>query len=170
MFFDKSIYSPDLLCVERDKYSSHPEVLLFLLFAFLVIVSYFFTDVKVWGHKTESMLDIWSFAHIATGITVSSIAISLRRICFHPLLLLLLLVVAWEVYEPYAETIMHHVIVQWFGGTEHWINRGLVDPMCAILGFYLVKKYPRVLPYSRLFSFCFLFLHIVIFQDSMYFH
>ncbi len=170
MNFVKSIYSPELLNLERYKYPPHPEVLLFLILVFLVSVSYLFTDVKVWGHKTESMLDIWSFAHIATGITVSSIAINLRKVCFHPLLLLLLLVVAWEVYEPYAETIMYHVIVQWFGGTEHWINRGLVDPMCAILGFYIVKNNPSILPYARLFSFCFLFLHVAILQDSMYFH
>ena len=170
MNFVKSIYSSDLLLKEKEEYSYYPELILCLVFLGAVLVSYTFTDVKVWGHKTESIMDIWSIVHIATGISISGILINLRKICPTPLVILMVIVGYWEIYEPYFETVVHPIIVEWFGGTEHWINRGFADPMCAFFGFYIVKRHPGILPYVRIFSFIFLFFHIVVLQNSMYFH
>ncbi len=164
MLLDKSIINN-----ERHNYPPYPELMMLSVLGILVLVFCNVVPVQIWGHKTISVFDIWTIQHVVSGMTVSYITIGMRNKFFHPLALMLLFVITWEVWEHYGETVTPPAIMAWFGGTEHWVNRMIADPMAAILGFYLIKTHPYMISYARYFSIVFIGFHLVV-GSSMYFH
>lgn len=156
---------------ERYNYNFIPEASLLLLCGLCLFLTYFITQgVLLYGHKEISMIDIWTFEHIITGMIISHFSIGIRYRFYHPLALLLIIEFGWEVIEHYLETTSPEIIIAWFGGVEHWTNRIIADPMATILGFLIIKQFPHMISYARYISICFLSFHIFIAQNSMYFH
>lgn len=140
---------------------------------------------KIWGHKTEAMFDLWSIKHFLMGIALTATAYFIIKIIFKKdtlseparkklsLVIVLLLSISWEMVEHYLEqNLFGKVITDWFAGTEHWTNRIFGDNLLVLLGWFVYhKNHGKILLwFEKIFSFAFLFVHIVIFPNSMYLH
>lgn len=160
----------EIIFSERKKYTFKPELFI-LFFGFLLcIVAWLTTEnLNLFGHKSTSIFDIWTFAHISTGAILSVIIISLRKVnIHHPIILLLLISSTWEIIEHYLETIGIPVIENWFGGQETLINRLIGDQLSLVIGFTIIKYKPKLFPFALVIALGILFLHIFL-GDSMYF-
>lgn len=162
--FDKSI-----LMNERHNYNFLPEFLLMVILTSLIGAVYLSIPVEIWGFKDVAVFDVWTFEHVASGMVISSFAISQRKWFFHPIALTLLISFGWEMVEHYIETQSYPLLMDWFAGTEHWANRIVADQLAVLIGFTLVKAFPEKLFWARMFSFVFVLGHIVL-GTSMYFH
>jgi len=167
--FDKSIIQR-----ERYQYNFLPEVQLMIFLGLVLTLSYcvlpiFGSSVKVWGYKDEAIFDIWTVEHVASGMGVAYFAILQRKWFHHPIALLILICVFWELTEHYLETQSFEALMFWFAGTEHWMNRILSDQLAVLLGFTIIKAFPQLISHARVFSICFVGLHIWL-GSSMYFH
>jgi len=148
----------------------------------------------IWGLKTTSMFDAWSFDHFLNGLALGTSVLIfnkeyLGRAIFnlkdnslstqyinglkyrYDLILLLLMSYFWEAVEHYLETgALGKTIEYWLQGVEFWPNRLIADPLLLILGYLVVKKWPRLVWPARTICFVWLFVHIFIFPHSMYLH
>jgi len=148
----------------------------------------------IWGLKTISIFDVWTFEHILTGISVGTGVIisnrkslgeifnSVKDKIFHPhklnlilykydIIFLLFIAYIWETLEHYIETgLMGQWLMQWFAGVEFWPNRLISDPLMLVLGYFLAKKFPVLVWPARVLSLLWIVVHLWIFQDSMYLH
>ncbi len=134
----------------------------------------------IWGHKTDSFLDVWSIEHLVMGISLGSLYFLAQRLGLSKLMLpetsnriilILLISFIWETIEHYLETGMAGAGVEtWFAGVEHWSNRLISDHLMVIIGVMIYSYFPLLLWPARIFSVLWLFVHIFIFQDSMYLH
>jgi len=148
----------------------------------------------IWGIKTQAIFDVWSIEHILTGIsigtgvilhnnkTLGSLILNLKEKIIQPnkinilkykydLILLLFLAYIWETLEHYLETgLLGYRVEYWFQGVEFWPNRLLADPLMLILGYLIVKKFPKLVWPARIIIVIWLFVHIFIFPHSMYLH
>ena len=132
------------------------------------LVAWVISDVSLFGHKQNSIFDVWTITHIATGAVLAYITISLRVINFHhPIMLLLLVSFGWEIIEHYIELSEIAVVSSWFAGQESFFNRLIADQVAVIFGFLLIKWEPRLLLPAMLVALGILGLHIWT-GDSMF--
>jgi hypothetical protein len=141
----------------------------------------------IWGLKTVAMLDAWSFEHLLSGMALGSRVrksnlahfqrhypegvikeATQRRMDYGGVLLLGVL---WEVLEHYLEEgLTGEVIGYWFQGVEFWSNRLVADPLLLLMGYWVVRRYPRLILPARAFSLIWLLVHVFVFPHSMYLH
>ena len=167
--FDKSI-----ILRERNHYNFIPEakmiITLILVITFVyLLLPLFGKSVSIWGYKDEAIFDIWTVEHVVSGMGVAYFAILQRKWFQHPIALLILICAFWELTEHYLETQSFEILMDWFAGTEHWMNRILSDQLAVLLGFTLIKAFPNLISYARFFSICFVGFHVWL-GSSMYFH
>lgn len=141
----------------------------------------------LWGLKTTAMFDVWSFEHIFSGISTGhsvkkenrrhlkkhypNIKFNNKTIIRIDLIFVLLLAYIWETLEHYLEEgIAGEVVQNWFAGVEYWPNRFIFDPLMLVFGYYIAKKYPKLVLPARTLSIAWLLVHIFIFPDSMFLH
>ncbi|MEO5511754.1 MAG: hypothetical protein ABIS27_14075 [Longimicrobiales bacterium] len=86
------------------------------------------------------------------------------------IVLLLLLSFMWESAEHYLETQASPGVVAWFCGVEHWSNRLICDHLCVLLGYWLWTKWPGMSLCTRLVSFAWLAVHVLVLPNSMALH
>ena len=138
----------------------------------------------LWGLKTVAVFDIWSFEHVASGISIGTAVRrhtkwELKRLfpslahTYHSLHFdlsgVLFIGYFWETIEHYLETGLAGARVEyWFQGVEYWPNRVIADPALLILGYLIAKRYPKLVVPARIFSLTWLIVHIFAFPDSMY--
>lgn len=151
-----------------------------------------FIDIVI-GHKTAAFFDIWTIEHLVTGISIGSVALLHTRkkllgfvmgygaegfeskkthetvLTRFDLISVLFLAYLWEAFEHYLEAgIAGAAVTNWFQGIEVWHNRLISDPLMLIVGYYLVKRMPRLVWPARIFTAVWLTFHIFIFPHSMY--
>lgn len=114
---------------------------------------------QLFGDKSRSLLDLWSFQHFLVGVLIGhALTLELRedREKVHLTRIVVLtasIVCFWETWEFGAElglgmydTMIITFILspEWFGGVEHWSNRLIADPALMLsgstLGFQLATK------------------------------
>ncbi|MDC1205417.1 DUF2585 family protein [Candidatus Pacebacteria bacterium] len=157
------------IALERNTYSFKPEFYI-IFFGLLISLTAALTseDIILFGHKSRSVFDVWSIAHIATGAILGAFVVGLRRHnIHHPIILLLLISSSWEIVEHYLEIMNAGIIPQWFGGEESVINRLVADQLSIVVGFAAFKYKPKILPFALLIAFIVLSAHIAL-GDSMY--
>jgi hypothetical protein len=137
----------------------------------------------LWGFKTEATFDVWSIEHLMMGISLASFSFMLikkwnkkeeipaplqLKISF---LLVLVMALFWEALEHYIELgLLGSKIGYWFQGVEHWSNRLISDNLMVMSGWLIYTKKNKIVWFARIFSFIWLFFHIIIFPHSMYLH
>lgn len=148
----------------------------------------------IWGIKTEAIFDVWTIEHFFSGVSIGAGVIlhnnkhigglidAVKDGVFHhkkinwlkyryDIFLLLFLAYIWETLEHYLETgLAGEAVAFWFQGVEFWPNRLITDPLMLILGYMLVKKFPKCVWPARIFTISWLIVHIFIFPHSMYLH
>ena len=141
----------------------------------------------LWGLKTVAMFDVWTFEHILAGVSIGQISKNKNRkhiknlnpnlpyahktVIWFEILLVLALAYAWEALEHYLESgLAGNMVEFWFQGVEHWTNRLIADPLMLVVGYYLVKRFPRFIMPARVLSIGWLIVHIFIFPHSMWLH
>jgi len=138
---------------------------------------------QFFGHKTSAFFDVWSIEHIVSGICCGSFVIwyakkeksNLKTIQTQgndtrfELVCLLCIAFVWEAFEHYLESgIAGDVVQVWLQGVEAWHNRLVSDPLMMVIGYFIVRKYPKVIWTARIFSLTWLVVHIFVFPHSMY--
>lgn len=137
----------------------------------------------IWGLKTEASFDVWSVEHLIMGVSVGCLSMwiveklcgeetisqSLRlKISF---IITLMIAYMWETLEHYLEVgLAGPQVEHWLQGVEHWSNRLIFDNLMVISGWWIYQQKNRLIWFARVFSFVWLFVHIVIFPHSMYLH
>lgn len=140
----------------------------------------------IWGLKTISIFDIWSFEHLISGISIGAIAIKCnnkilkkhfhidpgkRKTSYFDLIAVLFLAYIWETVEHYLEIgTAGNTIKYWFQGVEYWPNRVLSDPLMTLIGYYIARSISYLVNPARIISVLWLVLHIFVFPHSMYLH
>lgn len=133
---------------------------------------------ELFGDKTTSWFDIWSIEHLFSGFGLSSLARRLidpehRSIPSKRMrsiaLVTLVLALAWECIEHYIEegVTTSDQITYWFQGVEFWGNRLLTDPFIVVLGAILAQRYQHLSAIGKLFSACWLAVHLFLLPNSM---
>ena len=71
-------------CIIKNKYTFKPESFI-LLFGFLICLVAWITidNINFFGHKSNSIFDIWTIVHISTGAVLSFFIIGLRSFNIH---------------------------------------------------------------------------------------
>jgi len=142
----------------------------------------FFLDMLewLWGLKTVAILDVWTFEHLLGGMSIgklvkkfnekhfkkynSSTKISKATWIRFDILAVLFLAYLWETFEHYLEEgLAGNTVEFWFQGVEFWPNRFIVDPLMLVAGYWLVRKYPKLVIPARVFSLLWLGVHILVF-------
>lgn len=148
----------------------------------------------IWGLKTEALFDVWSFEHIVAGISCGcavmtsnrkSIGKVISHVCDsvmpqrkkakiwhkHDLIFVLLLAYAWEAWEHYFEIgLAGETVAYWFQGVEFWGNRLITDPLMLVFGYWIAKRWHRLVIPARIFSLVWVVVHVFFFPHSMYLH
>ena len=140
----------------------------------------------IWGLKTLSFFDIWSFEHLLSGISIGAFSLYINKkklfeiskdnqkdinSSYFDIIFVLFVAYAWETVEHYLEIgLMGNAVMYWFQGVEFWANRLISDPLITVLGYYLSKKYPFLITPSRIISLLWLLIHVFLFPHSMYLH
>ncbi len=147
----------------------------------------------LFGHKTVAFFDLWSIEHIVSGISFGSLAFLHTRKKFSnvvaqfgatlehlaekqravltrfDVITVLFIAYFWETLEHYLETgLLGPKVVYWFQGVEAWDNRFISDPLMLLLGYWIVKRWPKLVWPARIFSIVWLYFHIFVFPHSMY--
>ena len=136
----------EIIALEKSIYSFRPEIQIIFFGLLICLSSWLITDIKLFGHKSTSIFDIWTLAHISIGAVVGYFAIILRSVEFHhPIMLLLLIFFGWEIVEHYIEISNIMYLSDWFGGQENILNRLVGDQVAIVLGFLLIKQKPTLL-------------------------
>jgi len=137
----------------------------------------------LWGVKTEASFDVWSVEHLVMGVSVACFAAWLakkikgdekisetleRRISF---LITLAVAFMWETLEHYLEEgLWGEAVEYWLQGVEHWSNRLICDNLMVLSGWCIYQQKHKAVWFARVFSCVWLFVHIFIFEHSMYLH
>ena len=128
----------------------------------------------LFGHKSTSLLDLWTIVHFLTGCA-SPIAIAfLSRLSSyprsHPVSTILLISLTWEILEFYMETgaVGPSSVRVWFDGVEHFSNRIISDQVALLLGYFLCAKRHLWAIIAKILATTWLAIHIFIFPHSMY--
>jgi hypothetical protein len=148
----------------------------------------------IWGIKTEATFDVWTIEHFFSGVSIGAGVIihnnkhiggliekvkdgifSTKKINWlkykYDMFFLLFLAYVWETFEHYLETgLAGETVEYWFQGVEFWANRLIADPLMLVLGYMLVKKFPRTVWPARVFTLGWLVYHIFLVPHSMYLH
>ena len=140
----------------------------------------------IWGLKTHAIFDVWTIEHFLSGLSIGSsvmysnhkmyekkIGFDKHRITtrYFDVVGVLLCAYIWETIEHYLESgLVGQPVMYWFQGVEFWANRIISDPLMLVLGYLLVKKYPKLVIPARILSVLWLVTHIFIFPHSMYLH
>ena len=140
----------------------------------------------IWGLKTVSIFDVWSFEHFLSGISIGALAVHCNMKIFKnkldldsrdiktryfDLIFVLLAAYSWETVEHYMESgLMGDVVAYWFQGVEFWANRILSDPLITVVGYYIAMANPGLVTPARIVSLIWLLVHVFIFPHSMYLH
>jgi len=135
----------------------------------------------IWGTKTHSFFDVWSFEHFFSGMAIGATAMYFtnKKIKntdkemskYVEIFFVLFLAYFWESIEHYMELgILGDTVKYWLQGVEHWSNRLISDPLLILLGYFTVRRYVYLTNYARILNFTWLFLHIFLFPHSMYIH
>ena len=138
----------------------------------------------IWGLKTVAMMDVWTIEHILGGLSIGRVVQKINHRVFKNKLGLekhhiitkyfdiigvLFLAYLWEAVEHYLETgIAGETVGYWFQGVEFWPNRLIFDPLMLVVGYLIIRKYPKLVNFARIFSLIWLITHIFIFPHSMY--
>ncbi len=158
----------EVIFSEKDHYSFRPEIYLILMGLMISLVAWVISDINLFGHKQDSIFDIWTITHVATGAVLAYFTISLRSVNFHhPIMLLLLVSFGWEIIEHYIELSDISFLANWFAGEETFLNRLIADQIAVVLGFLLIKWEPRLLFPALLVALAILFVHVWV-GDSMF--
>jgi len=160
----------EIIFSEKNNYSFKPEAYI-IFFGLLISITaaIISDDLLLFGHKSISVFDIWSFSHVTTGMILAAFVLSLRQHSIHhPIILLLLLSSSWEIVEHYLEAINTGIIPDWFAGEESIFNRLVADQVSIVIGFALFKYKPRLFPIALIASTAVLIIHLVV-GNSMYF-
>ena len=134
---------------------------------------------EFWGLKDVALFDLWSFIHILAGISIGFLVILMTRkwkikkkekmkINF---IILLSIIFFWEILEYLFEIgVFGLSIMNWFYGTEFFLNRLIIDPSTFLLGSFIIyKKQNRVLfSFAIIISLTWLLIHIFIFPNVIY--
>lgn len=159
---DKSIKKME---VQKKDISSF-EMLFFCFFVAVVCLSFLFTDVKIWGDKTDAMFDIWFLQHTLSGMIISFILLSFPYTSKCSLFIVITIAYSWELLEFFLETDSYVFVMTWMAGLEHPANRFAIDPLAAILGYILINKFPGWIYFCISLNICFALLHLWL-GDSM---
>jgi hypothetical protein len=138
----------------------------------------------LFGDKTVAWFDVWSLEHLISGmsgLTLAAYAIAYlyssevmsARVGRHmQLLLLLCMAYLWECIEHYLEAGYTGIeaITYWFQGVEFWGNRLITDPLLMVLGGIIAQRYSFISLPARIFSGCWITIHVGFFPHSMYLH
>ena len=140
----------------------------------------------IWGLKTLSIFDIWSFEHLLSGISIGAFSLYINKkklikfsrynqkninTSYFDIIFVLFVAYTWESIEHYLEIgLMGEDVMYWFQGVEFWANRLISDPLITVLGYYLSKKYSFLITPSRIISLLWLLIHVFLFPHSMYLH
>ncbi len=140
----------------------------------------------IWGLKTVAIFDVWTFEHLLSGLSIGSFVATQNAKVFQnqlsssnqlittkyfDLIGVLLLAFAWETLEHYLETgLAGELVKHWFQGVEFWANRLISDPIMLVAGYYIVKQRPKLVWPARILSVIWLFVHVFVFEHSMYLH
>ncbi len=130
----------------------------------------------LWGDKTVSWFDVWSFEHFISGMSIGGLVLALlhrsnithgqRPLFFSYVLCLSYL---WEALEHYLEAgYATPAVTYWFQGVEFWGNRMITDPLIVLLGACITRKLPIVSWPARVVSIAWLGVHVFIFPHCMY--
>lgn len=133
----------------------------------------------LFGPKTISLFDVWSFEHFLTGISMACLAHWLLRswlsavpAAIKPKIVMMAtlnMAFGWEMLEHYMETgLMGAAVAFWLQGVENWSNRMLTDNIMVLSGCLLFLKRPSYALFARIGSFIWLFAHIFLMPHSMY--
>jgi len=128
--------------------------------------------ISVFGIKTISLFDFWVIAHILSGIIIGYlILISKGNKLSNKRIIISILIIAylWEITEYFAEIGLFGIpLMKWFYGVEFLPNRLLIDPLLILLGYFIVKRYPKTLIPSVIVYSIWILIHIFIFPDTTY--
>lgn len=139
----------------------------------------------IWGVKTSAILDVWTFEHIISGISVGCAVQKRHHKEFKKyagddhechswhfdMMGVLFLAYIWETIEHYLEVGLGGQWLQyWFQGVEFWPNRIIADPLMLVFGYMIAKRYPQLVIPARIFSVVWLAVHLFVFPHSMYLH
>lgn len=125
----------------RTTESAQRRVLAALIFTFWCL--YLGTRVPVtapvfFGDKTVAIFDLWSCQHLLSGILFAAVFRNHRRMMF----LLLIAAFSWEAAEWAMESgLAGATIGHWKAGHEFWLNRLLCDPLLAVIGAQISRRF-----------------------------
>lgn len=133
----------------------------------------------LFGPKTSSLFDIWSFEHILTGFSIACLCQFLLAdwwkvvpLNLKPKIMAMAMLNVsffWEMIEHYLETGLAGAgVVFWLQGVENWSNRLLSDNVMVLFGGYLFSRWPRYINLVRVFSTTWLVAHVFLMPHSMY--
>lgn len=173
--------------MKKFKYTNNYGKIFFWFFILFIIIEISLWNYhKIWGLKTEAMMDVWTIEHVLSWISVwflimsSNYKIFEKKIGFDSekintryfdLMWVLFVAFAWETLEHYLEVwIAWDVVKNWFAWVEYWPNRIIFDPLMLVFWYFLARTYTKIVAPARFLSFVWLIVHIFIFPDSMYLH
>lgn len=136
---------------------------------------------EIIGHKTQALLDLWSFCHFFTGVAVgnftSKIFVHSDTIATNKLkhffldfspMTILILAYSWEFFEFALESgYAGQSISYWFQGQEHWLNRLISDPLIVLIGYMFGYRFQGFIWPARVILVAWLWLFVFIFPHSM---
>lgn len=143
---------------------------MFVHFFFSYRASHKVLAMDLFGSKDTSLFDVWSIEHVLSGVSLGHTVLKFRQ-GRDSLVWMLLAAYLWETVEHYLETgLMGQAVAHWFWGVEHWGNRVVSDPAMMLIGLWIATRYGWSVWYARILSVTWLFVHIVLFPNSMYLH
>lgn len=96
------------------------------------------TTPTLFGDKTTALFDFWSCQHLLSGMVFGALFGDHRRMIF----LLVIAGYSWETAEWAMESgLAGSTIEHWKAGYECWLNRLLCDPLLAIIGALISRRF-----------------------------
>ncbi len=136
---------------------------------------------EIIGHKTQALLDLWSFCHFFTGIAIGNLTTRVfddrvkdpsncpghKNVLFS-LIAILILAYAWEFFELALESgYAGPSVSYWFQGQEHWLNRLVSDPLLVLIGYAVGYRFQRLIWPARVILLAWLWMFVFILPNSM---
>ncbi len=131
---------------------------------------------EIWGDKTIALLDVWSFEHFISGITIGGLVLYFTRnkslSVWHFFGIVLTLAYLWEFFEYQLEVGRSGIerVTYWFQGVEHWANRLGSDPFFVLIGALLGRRHVFTQIPARFVSLIWMGTHVFVFPHCMYLH
>ena len=96
--------------------------------------------IKLFGKKTDSIFDAFSFAHIFIWFLITRHI--LKKIKFPVALMSMLAIgLGFELLENELEDVKNKTIRKYYKKKEHWANRYIGDIFSNVVGFFIAYKY-----------------------------